>query len=103
MKLIRSIEALTRVAGWLGAILVFPLIGALIVEVFSRYVAGRPTLWAFEVSYMVMGAMFIMLVENGLAKLGLTSYVHTIVISALLIFAVIANNYRQKLILTVRV
>ncbi len=56
-----------------------------------------------RVQNVVMGAMFIMLVENGLAKLGLTSYVHTIVISALLIFAVIANNYRQKLLLTVRV
>ena len=66
MKLIRSIEALTRVAGWLGAILVFPLIGALIVEVFSRYVAGRPTLWAFEVSYMVMGAMFMLGMANAL-------------------------------------
>ena len=66
MKLLRSIEALTRVAGWLGAILVFPLIGALIVEVFSRYVAGRPTLWAFEVSYMVMGAMFMLGMANAL-------------------------------------
>lgn len=56
-----------------------------------------------RVQNVVMGAMFIMLVENGLAKLGLTSYVHTIVISALLIFAVIANNYRQKLLLTIRV
>lgn len=56
-----------------------------------------------RVQNVVMGAMFIMLVENGLAKLGLTSYVHTIVISALLIFAVIANNYRQRLLLTIRV
>ncbi|MBR2514089.1 MAG: TRAP transporter small permease subunit [Halomonas sp.] len=66
MKLIRSIEALTRFAGWLGALLVLPLIGALIIEVFSRYVAGRPTLWAFEVSYMVMGAMFMLGMANAL-------------------------------------
>lgn len=66
MKLIRSIEALTRFAGWLGAFLVFPLIGALIIEVLSRYVAGRPTLWAFEVSYMVMGAMFMLGMANAL-------------------------------------
>lgn len=66
MKLIKAIEALTRLSGWLGALLVFPLIGALIVEVFSRYVAGRPTLWAFEVSYMVMGAMFMLGMANAL-------------------------------------
>ncbi|UYO75182.1 TRAP transporter small permease subunit [Halomonas qinghailakensis] len=66
MKLIRSIEALTRFAGWLGALLVLPLIGALIIEVLSRYVAGRPTLWAFEVSYMVMGAMFMLGMANAL-------------------------------------
>ena len=47
--------------------------------------------------------MSIMLVENALAKQGLTFYVHMIVISALLIFAVIANNYRQRLFLTIRV
>jgi len=55
-----------------------------------------------RVQNVVMGALFIMLVENGLAKIGLTSYVYTIVISALLIFAVIANNYRQKLLLTLK-
>ena len=59
MKLIQAIESLTRWAGWVGAILIFPLVGALVVEVFSRYVIGRPTLWAFEISYMVMGAMCI--------------------------------------------
>lgn len=66
MKLIRSIEALTRFAGWLGALLVLPLIGALIIEVLSRYIAGKPTLWAFEVSYMVMGAMFMLGMANTL-------------------------------------
>lgn len=66
MKLIRSIELLTRYSGWLGALLVFPLIGALIIEVLSRYIAGSPTLWAFEVSYMVMGAMFMLGMANAL-------------------------------------
>ncbi|CEP37241.1 TRAP transporter small permease subunit [Halomonas sp. AOP13-D3-9] len=66
MKLIQAIESLTRWAGWVGAILIFPLVGALVVEVFSRYVAGRPTLWAFEISYMVMGAMFMLGMANAL-------------------------------------
>ncbi|MGJ7459083.1 TRAP transporter small permease subunit [Halomonas sp. RA08-2] len=64
--LIKSIESLTRFAGWIGALLIFPLIGALVVEVFSRYVIGRPTMWAFEISYMVMGAIFMLGVSNAL-------------------------------------
>ena len=41
-----------------------------------------------------IGRQSIKLVENVFAKHDLTFYVHTIVISNLLIFAVIANNYR---------
>ncbi|MDP6474768.1 MAG: ABC transporter permease [Alphaproteobacteria bacterium] len=51
---------------------------------------------------VVMGALLIMLVENGLSMVGVNPYVHIIVIPALLILAVIADNYRQKLVLTVR-
>ena len=56
-----------------------------------------------RVQNVVMGALLIMLVENGLVRLGFSYYIHTVVISAFLIFAVVANNYRQKLLLTVRV
>ena len=36
-----------------------PLIFASCYEVFSRYVLGEPTLWAFEIGYMVMGTHFL--------------------------------------------
>ncbi len=36
-----------------------PLIAASCYEVFSRYVLGEPTLWAFEIGYMVMGTHFL--------------------------------------------
>ena len=36
-----------------------PLIVASCYEVFSRYVLDTPTLWAFELGYMVMGAHFL--------------------------------------------
>lgn len=68
MRLIDTIERLTRWAGGLGAMLTFPLIGALVYEVFSRYVLGRPTLWAFEISYMVMGAIFMFGMSNALRQ-----------------------------------
>ena len=36
-----------------------PLIAASCYEVFSRYVLGAPTFWAFEIGYMVMGTHFL--------------------------------------------
>ncbi len=66
MKLITGIEALTRLSGYISALLVLPLIGALVIEVISRYVFDSPTLWAFEVSYMVMGAIFMLGLANAL-------------------------------------
>lgn len=53
---------LDRVTGLSGAIvgwLVVPLTFAGCYEVFSRYVLDEPTLWAFEVGYMVMGTHFL--------------------------------------------
>ena len=66
MKIVNLIEKITRFSGYVGAALSFPLIGALVYEVFSRYILGRPTLWAFEVSYMVMGAIFMLGMANTL-------------------------------------
>jgi TRAP-type mannitol/chloroaromatic compound transport system permease small subunit len=53
---------LDRISGTSGAIaawLVIPLIAASCYEVFSRYVLGAPTFWAFEVGTMVMGTHFL--------------------------------------------
>jgi TRAP-type mannitol/chloroaromatic compound transport system permease small subunit len=38
---------------------VIPLIVASCYEVFSRYVLGEPTFWAYEVGYMAMGTHFL--------------------------------------------
>ena len=58
----RLAALLDRISGTAGAIaawLVIPLIVASCYEVFSRYVLGEPTLWAFEIGYMVMGTHFL--------------------------------------------
>lgn len=60
--LTRLLRILDRVSGTSGAVaawLVIPLIAASCYEVFSRYVLNQPTLWAFEVGYMVMGTHFL--------------------------------------------
>jgi len=45
-----------RVAGWLILVLTF----GVSYEVFVRYVLNAPTTWAYDVSYMVYGALFLL-------------------------------------------
>jgi TRAP-type mannitol/chloroaromatic compound transport system permease small subunit len=59
-KLARSIEALTEIVGGGAALLVAPLVLATCWEVFARYVFGAPTIWAFELGYMLMGVHFLL-------------------------------------------
>lgn len=66
MILIKILEMPTRFFGGIAALLILPLVGALIVEVFSRHVLGSPTVWAFEISYMVMGTLFVLGMANAL-------------------------------------
>ena len=49
---------------------------------------------------VVLGAIFIILVQNGMNLLQLNSYLQLVVIGVLLILAVVAENYRLKLFLT---
>lgn len=57
---IRAIEYLTSSVGFAAAVLVAPLALASCYEVFARYIFGAPTIWAFELGYMTMGAHFML-------------------------------------------
>ncbi|TAK82294.1 MAG: TRAP transporter small permease subunit [Betaproteobacteria bacterium] len=57
--LIRLLDRISWTPGALVAWLLIPLIAASSYEVFSRYVLGEPTFWAFEIGYMVMGTHFL--------------------------------------------
>jgi TRAP-type mannitol/chloroaromatic compound transport system permease small subunit len=59
LTLLRFLDRITGVSGTLVAWLVIPLIIASCYEVVSRYVFGAPTMWAFEVAYMLMGTHFL--------------------------------------------
>jgi TRAP-type mannitol/chloroaromatic compound transport system permease small subunit len=51
------------VADWSGHIfcwLTLVLVGAVVIEVISRYAFGAPTLWAYDVTWMTYGAMFML-------------------------------------------
>ena len=54
------IERINTSVGILAAWIVAPLIFATVYEVISRYVFNSPTIWAFEVGYMAMGANFLL-------------------------------------------
>ncbi len=60
LKLIRIIDAISdhtgRVVGWIA----IPMIAALIYEVFARYVFLRPTIWSYEITYMIYGTHFLL-------------------------------------------
>ncbi|MBI3975911.1 MAG: TRAP transporter small permease subunit [Armatimonadetes bacterium] len=58
--LIRRIDRISEIVGKAFAWLVVAMTFAMSFEVFSRYFFGRPTTWAFDVSYMMYGSYFIM-------------------------------------------
>lgn len=57
-KLIRGIDRLNEIAGRIGMWLILPLTGIVFMEVILRYVFNSPTIWTFETSSFLGGALF---------------------------------------------
>ena len=47
---------------------------------------------------MAFGAVFIILIQNGMHSMHIDSYTQLIAIGILLVLAIIAGNYRQQLV-----
>ena len=58
--LIRNIERVTGSLGILASFALVPLVIATCYEVFSRYVMNAPTVWAYEVGYILTGSHFLL-------------------------------------------
>ena len=58
--LIRLIERLTGSVGIFAALLIVPLILATSYEVLARYLFDSPTIWAYEIGYMLTGSHFLL-------------------------------------------
>jgi TRAP-type mannitol/chloroaromatic compound transport system permease small subunit len=61
--LLSAIRVIDGVSDWTGRIvcwLIIPLVGSLSWEVVARYVFSAPTVWAYDVSYMLYGAFFML-------------------------------------------
>ena len=59
-RFVQFIEYATTGVGVVAAWLVLPLIAATGYEVFSRYALGAPTIWAYDVGYMLTGSHFLL-------------------------------------------
>ncbi|MFY9317566.1 MAG: TRAP transporter small permease subunit [Burkholderiales bacterium] len=59
VRAIRIIDAISKWSGILVAWLVLPLIAVMSYEITVRYLL-HPTLWAYDLSYMLYGAMFML-------------------------------------------
>lgn len=60
LSFIRTIDKMTEWTGFCFTLLVVPLVLSNVVEVFMRYVLGRPTAWALDVTTMSFGALFML-------------------------------------------
>ena len=66
-----TIVAIDTFSLWVGRVvawLTLPLMAAMIYEVFARYYFTAPTIWAYDISRMVYGAMFILGAAYALSK-----------------------------------
>lgn len=58
--LLGSIDRLSQVSGKLTAALAVPMVVCLVYEVFARYLFNSPTIWSYDVTYMIYGAHYIL-------------------------------------------
>ena len=59
-RLAGVIDTLSEWSGRIFAWLIIPLVASLTYEVLARYVFAAPTIWAYDLSYMLYGAHFML-------------------------------------------
>lgn len=60
-RLARTVQALDQINLWAGKIigwLIIPMVLSLVYEVVARYVFNAPTIWAYDMTYMLYGTFF---------------------------------------------
>ena len=68
IRLVRAIDKFTDFTGTGVAWLNVPLVLAVSYEVFARYLFNAPTIWSFDVTYMLYGAIFMLGSAHALHK-----------------------------------
>lgn len=64
----RFADRLSTAVGVLAAWLIVPLVLALCWEVFARYVLNAPTIWAFEIGYLLTGSSWLLGMAYALSR-----------------------------------
>ncbi|MFV0283856.1 MAG: TRAP transporter small permease subunit [Castellaniella sp.] len=67
-RLLAVLEYPAQLIGNLAAWLLLPLTGALVYEVVSRYLFNNPTIWAYDMTYMLSSAVFMLGAAYALQK-----------------------------------
>src|SRR5919109_4848229 len=57
---VRAIDRFAELCGVAIAWLMVPLVAAVVYEVVARYAFAAPTLWSFDITYMLYGASFML-------------------------------------------
>lgn len=63
VRLMRITRVIDKVGEWSGKIfawLIVPLVGIITYEVIARKFFGAPTVWSFDMSYMLYGSLFML-------------------------------------------
>jgi TRAP-type mannitol/chloroaromatic compound transport system permease small subunit len=60
LRITNPIDALGSYSGGIVALVILPLVVALTYEVIARYAFHAPTVWAYDTSYMLYGAHFML-------------------------------------------
>ena len=66
--MVRIIERLSHFVGVIAAWLIVPLVFASVYEVVARYVFNAPTIWAYEIGYLMTGSGFLLGMAYALSR-----------------------------------
>ena len=67
-RLVRAIERLSTATGWIAGWLIVPMTLGVSYEVAARYVFNAPTVWAYDLTYMLFGTQFMLAAGYTLLK-----------------------------------
>jgi len=59
-RITAALDALSEWTGRLVSWLIIPMVASLVYEVFARYLFDAPTVWAYDMTFMLYGTFFMM-------------------------------------------
>ena len=60
LKIVKVIDNLSDWSGKIFSYMVYPLVGGIAYEVIARYLFMAPTVWAYDMTYMLYGSIFML-------------------------------------------